>query len=188
MHDLAERLRVIHRIANENSDAARESQKAFYDLVNQQTMEFKEGDLVMLRNLASRPGHTAKFEPKYKGPYRVLRKLGEVDFEILNASNERQVVHHNRLKHFLVKQSDKIETTGNQLEPIQPATTTTTTTTTTPKSPAQQLASKQRRGRPPKIAQLIPPAEVQNSSSQQPVITRSGRVSRPTHFFNYNCK
>ena len=150
------------------------------------------GDRVLLRNLAGRPGHTAKFELKFKGPYQVTRKLGEVDFEIANASDERQVVHHNRLKPF----SGHIEEEAASLQEPEPMPVPTTTTPTTATEPHIQppttatdplieptTTTRPRRGCPPRTSNPIQ-AQQDEEQIREPVITRSGRTRRQTIFFN----
>ncbi len=60
--------------------------------------EFKEGDLVLYRV----PGRTCKLSDSWQGPYKVLRKMGAVNYRIGKVENEKhsKVVHVNCIKEF----------------------------------------------------------------------------------------
>jgi len=49
--------------------------KEIYDEKHKKPTLYKEGDLVMIRDMAARPGINKKLLPKFKGPYQVRRVL-----------------------------------------------------------------------------------------------------------------
>lgn len=61
---------------------------------------FAEGDVVFLRNDATRRGPHSKFRANWIGPFLINQKLTEVNFEIepLYCHGQKKVVHMNRLK------------------------------------------------------------------------------------------
>ncbi|PAA74262.1 hypothetical protein BOX15_Mlig002146g53 [Macrostomum lignano] len=78
-------------------------------LANQDSrfVPFEEGQLVMLRNSVVKRGQTRCLSAKWKGPYRVLRRLGEVNYRIQDETGRRRrlVVHHDRLKCFVQRRA-----------------------------------------------------------------------------------
>ncbi len=60
--------------------------------------EFKEGDLVLYRV----PGRTCKLSDSWQGPYKVVKRVGSVNYRIGRVGNERhaKVVHVNCIKEF----------------------------------------------------------------------------------------
>ena len=68
--------------ANIDITASRVS-KAFHDQ-HVDTVDYKVGDLVQAYNYNTtlEPGRKRKLEWKWRGPYRIIKKLGEATFEI----------------------------------------------------------------------------------------------------------
>jgi hypothetical protein len=87
-----------------------ESQRQAVDAKNEalpRTTAFREGDKVYLREVthdARTGGHGAALKPFFAGPYVVLRRLGDVNYEVqaLNKTGERtgakSIVHAQRLR------------------------------------------------------------------------------------------
>jgi len=59
---------------------------------------FEVGSYVYLFNPARKPGLSKKFFSAWSGPFRVMAKLSESNYEILGQSGRKFVVHLNRLK------------------------------------------------------------------------------------------
>lgn len=54
--------------------------------------EFKEDDLVLVKSVAASTGESRKLEPKYRGPYVVVKKLDNdryVIYRIYKGINDR---------------------------------------------------------------------------------------------------
>jgi len=66
---------------------ARQSNNKFYD--------FEENDLVYLYTPAMKAGLTRKFKKFWSGPYKVIRKISELNYEIVSQDNRKQIVHKN---------------------------------------------------------------------------------------------
>jgi hypothetical protein len=96
---LAERsIRTIKRLVEERIKRAQEHQKRQYDKNVHDKVTYGTGDLVVLANNKQTVGQVRSFEPKYVGPYRVIRKVGDVDYEIEIVENGKTlVVHYNRM-------------------------------------------------------------------------------------------
>ena len=47
---------------------------------------------------AKKPKLSKKFRPKWSGPYKIIKKISELNYEIAGPNDKRQVVHVNRLK------------------------------------------------------------------------------------------
>lgn len=58
---------------------------------------FKIDDRVWLRNLATRVGRSGPMGPQWLGPYKILEKIGEVNYRI-KIGRKEDVVHADRLK------------------------------------------------------------------------------------------
>ena len=61
--------------------------------------ECQQGDLVWLYSPAVKKGHMTKLSSSWKGPYRVLRKKGDVNYLVKTVRKGAAIlVHYNRLK------------------------------------------------------------------------------------------
>ena len=47
---------------------------------------------------AMKDGLTRKFKKFWSGPYKVIRKIFELNYEVVSQDNRKQTVHINRLK------------------------------------------------------------------------------------------
>ncbi len=94
---MAERLESVRDSAALRMAKGKESRLQY---VNKGTKlrEFKVGDLVLYRV----PGMTCKLSDSWQGPYKVLRKMGVVNYRIGRVENEKhsKVVHVNCIKEF----------------------------------------------------------------------------------------
>uniref|UniRef100_A0A7M5XFT0 Reverse transcriptase n=1 Tax=Clytia hemisphaerica TaxID=252671 RepID=A0A7M5XFT0_9CNID len=94
-------VQMAQRIANENLKKAQRKNKHYYDQ-NVKGKEFKVGDEVWLHNKARQKGLSPKLMAKWIGPFRITKKLSEVNYELSDPLNKRKptAVHVNRLKSF----------------------------------------------------------------------------------------
>jgi len=66
----------------------REIQKKQFDKGKREAPEFKEVDLVMIRSEAT--GRSRKLEPKYRGPYKIVKALSKDRYLIQDIEGEQQ--------------------------------------------------------------------------------------------------
>ncbi|CAF1050235.1 unnamed protein product [Didymodactylos carnosus] len=101
-----ERLKTIlvsaHQSAKENLEIAQQGQKLLYDQ-HRKDVQFKEGDLVLMANTSgSALGKWAlpKLAPKWIGPFRISRKIGPLDYELVSLDDGAILssIHVERLK------------------------------------------------------------------------------------------
>jgi hypothetical protein len=101
IHELVKRSAVIRNIVNRNLELARERQKKYYDQLVRHSKAINVGDLVLIRNFVLTVGNNKAFEAKFLGPFRVIRKIGDILFEICKVEGKvNMVVHVNRIKKF----------------------------------------------------------------------------------------
>ena len=80
------------------------TQKHFYDRWARADV-FKEGDMVLWLDRKTRRGRCMKLNRPWTGPWRIIKRLGEVVYRIKYEGNEsvgikRRIVHHNQIKRF----------------------------------------------------------------------------------------
>ncbi|CAB4004629.1 Retrovirus-related Pol poly from transposon [Paramuricea clavata] len=84
--------------------SAHKTQKHFYDRWARANV-YKAGDRVLWLDRKTGRGRCMKLNRPWRGPWRIIRRLGEVVYWIKYEGNEkvsvkRRVVHHNQLKRF----------------------------------------------------------------------------------------
>ena len=82
-------------IVQENLERAQHRQKTWYDQRARET-QLEEGEQV----LVLLPTRSEKLLTKWKGPYKVTKRIGKVNYqiEIPGATNKRKLFHINILK------------------------------------------------------------------------------------------
>jgi hypothetical protein len=60
--------------------------------------KFQVKDLVYLYYPARKPDLTKKFYSPWSGPFVITRKISELNYEIADQNNRKQIVHWNHLK------------------------------------------------------------------------------------------
>ena len=103
--------KTIDTAVGRNLDVSRRSMKDKYD-VGKSESKAEEGDLVLVKDNT----RVDCLDPHYKGPYRVLRRLG-VNVKVERGEEDAAVVHLNRCK--LYRPSDTVST-----EPVSTAVST----------------------------------------------------------------
>ena len=89
------KLELMKDMAHTNLKSAQDHQKQWYDR-NSRVREFQSGDLVLLLL----PTAANKLLAKWQGPYRVMKRVGKVDYQIEMPDRRRKkgVYHVNLLK------------------------------------------------------------------------------------------
>ena len=92
---IQEKLARMTELAHENSAQAKAHQKAWYDK-NAREREFQPGEQV----LVLLPSSSSKLLAQWQGPYPVVRRVGEVNYEVdmVGKKKRRRVFHVNMLR------------------------------------------------------------------------------------------
>jgi hypothetical protein len=89
-------IQLANRAVRRNLRRARARNKRHCDK-DAKEQAFQPGQVVYLHNLAKKPGVSSKFVPDWKGPYSVTRKVGELNYQIIDEKGNESTVHINRL-------------------------------------------------------------------------------------------
>lgn len=92
------RLKTAINRSKELIKKSQQKNKERYDS-NKQSGEFFAGDSVLLLTPISKKGKTKKFLPRFTGPYKVIRKLSDLNYE-LEINGELDTVHVSRMKRY----------------------------------------------------------------------------------------
>ena len=101
---LKTRLTKAFKTAKDVLHTAHKTQKHFYDRWARADV-FKEGDMVLWLDRKTRRGRCMKLNKPWTGPWRIIKRLGEVVYRIKYEGSEsvgikRRIVHHNQIKRF----------------------------------------------------------------------------------------
>ena len=91
--EIRERMEAMQEVVKENVEEAQKKQKKWYDRTARDT-QLKPDDKV----LVLLPTSTNKLLAQWKGPYKVIRKIGKVNYEIQVSRKKNKVFHVNMLK------------------------------------------------------------------------------------------
>lgn len=83
-YDIVERQKGMIHLVKENAERAQAKQKHFYDLRRKQAV-FQEGDVVWVRThrlSKAEDAVMAKLSPRWKGPAKIYKRLGSVNYAI----------------------------------------------------------------------------------------------------------
>ena len=92
--DIRTKMKEMSDLVKDNLEKAQQKQKEWYDQ-KARDIEYQEGEQV----LPLLPDNTHKFQRQWRGPYRVLKRLGKVSYEIdVRERGTTKVIHSNLLK------------------------------------------------------------------------------------------
>lgn len=95
---VARRLRQARKIVNEREKRQQEKNKRSYD-ARRRSVVYHQGDLVYLWTPSRAKGKTTKLLHKYHGPFRLVRRVAENNWEVVDQTGKkRDVVNVARLK------------------------------------------------------------------------------------------
>ena len=98
--EMAARLHKAFSQARENLKKAAERSKHYYDKKSGDT-DIRVGDMVLVYFPQVKPGQVAKLARRWIGPYRVLKQISPVNFELSKVgSTKTEIIHVNRMKRF----------------------------------------------------------------------------------------
>lgn len=96
--ELKEQFETVYEVVRQNVDAHQMRQKRYYDRKVFGT-PYKVGQLVWLFTPAKKRGLSPKLQCFWQGPFRVLVKISDLNYQIQHEySGKKQIVHFNRLK------------------------------------------------------------------------------------------
>ncbi|KAG1659157.1 Retrovirus-related Pol polyprotein [Nymphon striatum] len=101
-YELTQRLKIAFEFVQVNLEKAAEGQEK--QVAKKATLtEFRLGDKVLLFSPAVKKGTTHKLNRPYKGPYRILERLSQINYKIGHIFNKRdiKIVHVDRIKEFI---------------------------------------------------------------------------------------
>ncbi|CAK8683572.1 unnamed protein product [Clavelina lepadiformis] len=97
MDALRDRLLLADQVTDEVLGEQRAKMKRHHDK-QCHGKEISVGDRVLLNNPAVPVDRCRKFHSLCKGPYKVVRKVGQVNYQVEDDHGKKQTVHYNRLK------------------------------------------------------------------------------------------
>ena len=119
-HEVIRRTQEARYVAQQSIERAQFNQAANYDASkNAKDVDFKVGDRVWLYTPQVKKGLTSKLSHLWNGPYRIIRKLSNVNIELEEGPRRRTIVHVNRCKLFKDRQSRptyKMDTITQEVE------------------------------------------------------------------------
>jgi hypothetical protein len=94
---LAERLKEAYDIVRRENKIGREKQKLQYDR-NTKLVTFSEGDYLYLKEMAVGAGKSKKFRSRWRGPYLIMKRFSDLNYQIQIKPGKHITVNVNRLK------------------------------------------------------------------------------------------
>ncbi|XP_073808802.1 adenosylhomocysteinase isoform X1 [Danio rerio] len=92
-YNTLERQKILYDVVRDNVEKAQSKQRKYYNM-KRRTQNFEEGDLVWVRThplSKADDAFMAKISPKWKGPARIVKKLGPVNYKVTMLSDVAQV-------------------------------------------------------------------------------------------------
>ena len=115
LRDISEYVTALRRSANHiaevlraNTAAAQARQKSYYDRFTHSNATFEVGDFVKINNCRRHIGQSKAFEPKFVGPYKIAKKLGDLNYLIQSPTLRPEIVHYNRLSHYRIRDEERL--------------------------------------------------------------------------------
>jgi hypothetical protein len=97
LKNLKKSLRTAYKAVRQANMRSHQQNKRLYDR-KAKLRSFEIGSFVYLYTPAVKPGLSRKFHRPWSGPHRFTAKVSDLNYEIQDRSNKKQVVHVNRLK------------------------------------------------------------------------------------------
>ena len=97
LENLKSSLKLAYKAVAQNNRISHLNNKRLYDR-KAKLRSFEVGELVYLYVPAMKPGLSRKFHKYWTGPCKVTAKLSDLNYEVTDRGNKKQIVHINRLK------------------------------------------------------------------------------------------
>ena len=140
-----------------NIESAQEKQKKNYDSRVAQPKQWKIGDKVWKHVTKLQHSHSAKFKPKWEGPYRIHEAPGFGVYKLRDSEGrvEAKPIHGDRLKAYKEREVEPVVLIPPAPPPTEDQPTIAPISTRTRHQPKRNVSSKQRR--PTSVAQRSSP-------------------------------
>ena len=102
---LRESAAYVNDIIHRNTIEAQNKQQYNYNKFVKNHASFKVGDIVKINNYRTRVGHSKAFEPKFLGPYKITKLIGELNYQLESPNLPSEMVHYNRMHHFTAREA-----------------------------------------------------------------------------------
>jgi len=90
-------LKLAYKLVAKANRKLHQNNKRPYDR-RAKVRNFKENNLVYLYNPAKKPGLTWKFHKPWAGPFKVIKKISDLNYKIVDQNNKQQVVRVDHMK------------------------------------------------------------------------------------------
>jgi len=97
LKNLKASLRLAYRTVEKANRKSHQKNERLYNR-KAKLRKFHAGNLVYLFNPTVKPGLSRKFHKVWSGPFRITAKISDLNYEIVDPNNKKQIVHVNRLK------------------------------------------------------------------------------------------
>jgi hypothetical protein len=97
LENLKASLNLAYKLVAKASRKAHQNNKRLYDR-RAKVRNFEKNDLFYLYNPSKKPGLTRKFHKPWAGPFKIVKKISDLNYRIVDQNGIKQVVHVNRLK------------------------------------------------------------------------------------------
>jgi hypothetical protein len=97
LENLKTSLKSAYKTVAKANRSSHQNNKKLYDR-KAKTRKFEVEELVYLYNPATKPGRSRKFYRPWAGPFKVTKRISELNYEIIEQKGKKRVVHINRLK------------------------------------------------------------------------------------------
>ena len=109
--NLRNRLEETCKIAQENLEKSKAVYKKYYDRKTKDR-QFKEGDQVLLLL----PSDNSKLTMQWRGPYKVMSKVGTCNYRI-DMDGKEKTFHANMMKFYFTRRTQDLESSNNDPQP-----------------------------------------------------------------------
>jgi hypothetical protein len=99
----------LNKILLDNTREAQARQKYNYDRFVRDGNTYKVGDFVKIKNFRHTTGSVSAFEKKFIGPYKVIRVINDLNYELFANGRKNEIVHYNRLYHYSMRNGSDVD-------------------------------------------------------------------------------
>jgi hypothetical protein len=97
VQSLADRLKEAYEVVGKLNKVGKEKQKMYYDK-NTKLRTFEKGDYVYLKEMAIGAGKSKKFRERWRGPFLIIQRYSDLNYQIRIKPGKIATVNITRLK------------------------------------------------------------------------------------------